>query len=92
MLLRKLFHSIFHDFRCVDDFQRWVIRCQLPGEHRKSVILKVVANGFVLDLALYAGGFENLRVTDARELKNLWCLEGAARYHDLTLYAYAVGL
>jgi len=55
------------------------------------VILKVVAYSFVLNLALYAGGFEDLRVTNARELKDLGCLEGAARYHNLTLHANAVG-
>jgi len=65
LLFRKLFHSIFHNFWCVDDFQRRIVRSQLPSEHRESVILKVVANSFVLDLAFYAGGFENLWVTNA---------------------------
>lgn len=92
MLLRKLLHSIFHDFRDVDGFQRWVVRRQLPGEHRERVILEVVANSFVLDLALDTGGFEDIRVTNARKLKNLGSLEGAARHHDLTLHIDAVGL
>ena len=55
------------------------------------MILEVAANSFVLDLALDAGGLEDLWVTNARKLKNLGGLEGAARYHDLALHADTVG-
>lgn len=50
----------------MDRFQRLVTRHQFPCDSCESVVLEVVADAFVLNLALDAGSFENFRITNAR--------------------------
>lgn len=50
------------------------------------MVLKIVANGVVLNLALDASSFENLRVSYTGKLEDLWRLNGTARYHDFPLH------
>ena len=54
------------------------------------MVLKIVANGFVLNLALDSGSFEHLRVANTGQLEDLWRLDGTARYHDFALHIDSV--
>jgi hypothetical protein len=54
------------------------------------MILQIIANAFVLNLALDAGSFEYLRITNAGQLKDLWRLDGAAGHHNFALHINSV--
>lgn len=78
LCLHKLLHGALHDIRVIDHFECRVAGGQFPCDKRQRMVLQVIANAFVLNLALNAGGFEDLRITNTGQLKDLWRLNGAA--------------
>ena len=54
------------------------------------MVLKIVTDRFVLHLALDTGSFENLRIANTGQLKDLGRLDGTARYHDFALHVNGV--
>jgi len=91
LFFHELLHGALHDIGVIDHFERRVAGRQFPSHKRERMILKVVANSFVLNLALDAGSFEHLRVTNTGQLQNLRRLDSTARYHDFTLHIDSVG-
>lgn len=56
------------------------------------MILQIISNRLVCNLAFDTRRPKHFRVTNTRQLENLGCLDGAAGHDHLTLHADAVGL
>lgn len=52
---------------------------QIVQHTTEDMVLEVLSNAFVVDLAVDANGFEDLGVANARQLQELWALNGAGR-------------
>ena len=91
MFFHELLHGALHDIGVIDHFERWVARRQLPSHKRERMILEVIANSSIFNLALDAGSFEHLRVADTGKLEDLWRLDGTAGNHDFALHTDSVG-
>lgn len=62
----------FHHGRVVNGFERHVARLDFPAAYSEDVVLEVGADSSVLNQRLYAGRTEDVRVTNTRQLENLW--------------------